>query len=100
MYTSNENETRNDFTTGDFSLSLHSDVTYDPHANHNVESNRDMKVMLNLVHTFTQDADCYAAFSSDGEYLATVSEIGAVQIFDVMSDKRLRLFLYRLLIGM
>ena len=65
----------------------------DPDAVYNVEFNPETKVplMLNLEHSLTKIAvRTYAAFSMDGKYLATVSEPGIVQIFDVKTGKCLR----------
>ena len=64
-----------------------SDATY------NVEFNRDTKAVLklNLMRMLTQNTfSTYAAFSTDGKYLATASVVGIVYIFDVTAGKRLR----------
>lgn len=98
-YTSNEDETRKDFTISDnASLSLRSAVTYfsrpaDRDAAYSVKFNRDTKAVLklNLVHTLIQNTDtAYAAFSADGKNVATVSEAGIMHVFDVKTGKRLR----------
>ena len=89
-----ENETKKESTN----LSLRSDITYfpqpdDPGVTYHVESNLDTKVALKLsqVHTLTQRTSrTYAAFSSDGKYLATASEDGTVHIFEAKTGKRLR----------
>lgn len=89
-----ENEIR---ISGNPSLSLQSDVlsgTQLPsESTWNVEFNPDTEVALsvNLAHALTKNtAETYAAFSVDGKYLATVSENGVVQIFDVKTGKKLR----------
>ena len=89
-----ESETKKESTN----LPLQSDITYfpqpdDPDVTYRVESNHDTKVALKLsqVHTLTQNnSRTYAAFSSDGKYLATASDDGTVRIFDAMTGKRLR----------
>ena len=66
------------------------DATYN--LGYNVEYTRGTNALaLNLVHTSTQSAasTLSASLSMDGKYLATVSDFGMVQIFDVKSGKRL-----------
>lgn len=60
---------------------------------YSVEFNPHTKVTLrlSLERQLTQNGDrTYAAFNMDGKYLATVSDAGRVQIFDVKTAKRLR----------
>ena len=76
------------------SLSIQSGGPSDPDATYNIEYNHDTKVALefNPVHTLSQKLTrsiLLASLSKDGKYLATVSETGIVQIFDVGSAKRL-----------
>ena len=80
---SSEDKTRKDSAISP--LALQSDTAY------NVKFNHDAKIVLNLVHALTvNDTDrIYAAFNMDGNHLATVSEAGIVNIFDVKTGKRL-----------
>lgn len=79
----------------DTSLSLQLDIQSDPDAtDRNVEYNHETKIAREpkLVHTLSQIATptLAASFSMDGKYLATVSQTGIVQIFDMETAKRLR----------
>ena len=80
----------------DTSPSLQSAVPSNPDASYNVGYNveyiHDTNALeLNLVHTSTQSAapTLSASLSMDGKYLATISELGMVQMFDVKSGKSL-----------
>ena len=82
-----ENETRN--YSGNTHVTRHDDAD----TTFKVEFNPDTKVALklNLEHSLTKNAVwTYVAFSMDGKYLATVSEPGIMQIFDVKTGKCLR----------
>ena len=95
-YSYNRNDTRKDSTiSGNTFLAPPPDIMFpqphEPHGTYNVEFNHDTKVALKLMHTLTQNTDTtYAAFSMDGNYLATVSQTGILHTFDVKTGKGLR----------
>ena len=97
---SNDDKIRKDSTiSGNHFLRMQTDVSpviqraKHPGSTWKVEFNPDTKIALklNLVHAMSQRAvKTYAAFSMDGKYLAAVSEIGIIHIYDVKTGKRIR----------